>query len=141
MAYNIGLNVVEVDGTGAPAIVGASTSVGAFNILTMRGVPNWPSLVTSFRQFTDQFGAYFTGGYGAYMVKGFFDNGGQFAYINRVVATYLGKTVATFDTTQSVSENPTFVFSFRATDPGTLTITFYDTHGGKYEGTADVKFV
>jgi len=87
MAYNIGLNVVEVDGTGAPAIVGASTSVGAFNILTMRGVPNWPSLVTSFRQFTDQFGAYFTGGYGAYMVKGFFDNGGQFAYINRVVAT------------------------------------------------------
>ena len=65
----------------------------------------------------------------------------KYLYINRVVATYLGKTVATFDTTQSVSENPTFVFSFRATDPGTLTITFHDTHGGKYEGTADVKFV
>src|SRR5439155_1335767 len=40
----------------------------------------------------------------------------KYLYINRVVATYLGKTVATFDTTQSVSENPTFVFSFRATD-------------------------
>jgi hypothetical protein len=48
--------------------------------------------------------------------------------------------VAAFDTTQSVSENPTFVFAFRATDPGVLTITFHDTHGGKYEGTADVKF-
>jgi hypothetical protein len=65
----------------------------------------------------------------------------KYLYINRVVATYLGKTVAAFDTTQSVSENPTFVFSFRATDPGTLIITFHDTHGGKYEGTADVKFV
>jgi len=65
----------------------------------------------------------------------------KYLYINRVVATYLGKTVAAFDTTQSVSENPTFVFSFRATDPGTLTITFHDTRGGKYEGTADVKFV
>ena len=38
----------------------------------------------------------------------------KYLYINRVVATYLGKTVAAFDTTQSVSENPTFVFSFRA---------------------------
>ncbi len=64
----------------------------------------------------------------------------KYLYINRVVATYLGKTVAAFDTTQSVSENPTFVFAFRATDPGVLTITFHDTHGGKYEGTADVKF-
>ena len=87
MAYNIGLNVVEVDGAGAPAIVGAATSVGAFNILTKRGVPNVPSLVTSFTQFTDQFGDFFVGGLGPYMVRGFFDNGGQRAYINRVIAT------------------------------------------------------
>ena len=32
MNYNIGLNVVEVNGTGAPAIAGAATSVAAFNI-------------------------------------------------------------------------------------------------------------
>lgn len=87
MAYNVGLNVVEVDGAGAPAIVGAATSVGAFNILTKRGVPSRPTPVTSFAQFTEQFGDFFPGGYGAYMVRGFFENGGQRAYINRIVAT------------------------------------------------------
>jgi sulfur-oxidizing protein SoxZ len=65
----------------------------------------------------------------------------KYNYINRVLATYHGKTVAAFDTTQSVSENPFFSFAFRATDPGPLTITFLDTLGGKYEGTADIKLV
>lgn len=87
MTYNIGLNVVEVDGSAAPAIVGAATSVGAFNILTRRGVPNRPARMTSFTQFVEQFGGYFSGGLGAYLVKGFFDNGGQTVYVNRVVAT------------------------------------------------------
>jgi sulfur-oxidizing protein SoxZ len=64
----------------------------------------------------------------------------KYNYITRVVATYLGKTVAAFDTTQSVSENPSFVFCFRATDPGQLKVSFEDTHGGKYEGTAEIKF-
>lgn len=87
MAYNIGLNVVEVDGSASPAIVGAAVSVAAFNIITRRGVPNRPARVTSFAKFVEQFGGFFAGGYGAYLVKGFFDNGGQTAYINRVVAS------------------------------------------------------
>jgi sulfur-oxidizing protein SoxZ len=64
----------------------------------------------------------------------------SYNYINKVTVTYLGKTVAAFDTTQSVSENPFFSFAFRASDPGQVKITFQDTAGGKYEGTADVKF-
>ncbi|MBI4634725.1 MAG: thiosulfate oxidation carrier complex protein SoxZ [Candidatus Rokubacteria bacterium] len=64
----------------------------------------------------------------------------NYNYINKVVVTYLGKTVASFDTTQSVSENPFFSFTFRATDPGQLKITFVDTTGGKYEGAVDIKF-
>jgi hypothetical protein len=87
MAFNIGLNVVEVDGSQTPAIVGASTSVAAFNIITQRGVPNRPSPVTTFPDFVAQFGNYFPGGIGAYLVRGFFDNGGQTAYINRVVSS------------------------------------------------------
>ncbi len=63
----------------------------------------------------------------------------KYNYINKVLVTYLGKQVAAFDTTQSVSENPFFSFAFRATDPGPLKVTFLDTHGGKYEGTADIK--
>lgn len=87
MAYNIGLNVVEVDGSGAPAIVGAAVSVGAFNVQTRRGIPNRPARITSFPQFVQQFGGFFAGGLGAYLVKGFFDNGGQTAYVNRIAST------------------------------------------------------
>jgi hypothetical protein len=32
-----------------------------------------------------------------------------------------------------------FTFTFRATDPGPLQITFHDTHGGRYEGTVDIR--
>ncbi len=64
----------------------------------------------------------------------------NYNYINKVTVTYLGKTVTTFDTTQSVSENPFFSFAVKATDPGPLKVTFTDTTGGRYEGSADIKF-
>jgi|SRR5436190_12509304 len=64
----------------------------------------------------------------------------KYNYINKVVVTYLGKTVVAFDTTQSVSENPSFAFALKATDPGQLKVTFLDTTGAKHEGTADIKF-
>ena len=64
----------------------------------------------------------------------------NYNYINKVIVTYLGKTVATFDTTQSVAENPFFSFTFKATDPGLLKVQFFDTSGGRYEGTAEIKF-
>src|SRR5260370_17520812 len=84
MALNIGLNVIEVDGSAAPAIQGAATSVAAFNVATSRGTPKRPVQVTSFPQFTQRFGGFAADSYGAYLVKGFFDNGGQFAWVNRV---------------------------------------------------------
>ena len=64
----------------------------------------------------------------------------NYSYINTVIVTSLGRPVVTFETTQSVSENPFFSFAFRATDPGQLRIQFLDTTGGRYEGTADIKF-
>ena len=64
----------------------------------------------------------------------------NYHFIHKVVVTYLGREVAEFETTQSISENPFFSFSFKATEPGTLKVTFLDTHGAKYEGTTDVKF-
>ncbi|WP_052215999.1 phage tail sheath family protein [Sphingomonas sp. ERG5] len=87
MTYNIGLNVVEVDGTGAPAIPGAATSVAAFNILTKRGPAQKAVRIGSFAEFEQQFGSHFAQGLGSYLVKGFFDNDGATAYVNRVVAT------------------------------------------------------
>ena len=64
----------------------------------------------------------------------------NYNYINKVIVTYLGKTVLIFDTTQNISENPSFTFTFKATDPGQLKVQFLDTAGGRYEGTADIKF-
>src|SRR5438876_10984485 len=64
----------------------------------------------------------------------------NYTYIDKVIVTYLGKTVATFDTTQNVAENPFFSFTFKATDPGLLKVQFLDTTGGRYEGTAEIKF-
>jgi phage tail sheath protein FI len=84
VATNIGLNVIEVDGSAPAAIQGAAVSVGAFNILTKRGVPNRPVRITSFADFSDRFGGFDSASFGAYLVKGFFDNGGQRAYVNRV---------------------------------------------------------
>ena len=63
----------------------------------------------------------------------------NYRFINRVVVTYLDREIAQFDTTQSISENPFFAFAFKATEPGVLRVTFLDTRGGKFEGTADVK--
>lgn len=73
------------------------------------------------------------------------DKGGKavdrnYRFINRVVVQYLGKEVAQFETTQSISENPFFSFAVRAVEPGALTVTFFDTHGGKFEGATDLKF-
>src|SRR5207245_6009985 len=64
----------------------------------------------------------------------------NYNYINKVIVTYLGKAVATFDTTQNVAENPFFSFTFRATDPGQLKVQFLDTTGGRYEGTVEITF-
>lgn len=63
----------------------------------------------------------------------------NYHFINRVIVSYLDREIAQFETTQSISENPFFAFAFKATEPGLLRVTFLDTHGGKYEGTADVK--
>lgn len=60
-------------------------------------------------------------------------------YLTRVTATYLGRPIVTFETTQSVSENPVFSFTFRAVAAGPLTLTFLDTRGGRWEGTADIR--
>jgi len=64
----------------------------------------------------------------------------NYHFINRVVVTYLGKEIAQFETTQSISENPFFSFPVRATEPGKVSVTFLDTHGGKYEGSTEIKF-
>jgi phage tail sheath protein FI len=98
MSFNVGLNIVEVDGRVAPSIQAAPTSVAAIVIRAQRGLPGAVYQVTNWSQFTEHFGSYMNGAFGAYAVRGFFDNGGSVAYITRVVdgATAVGAS-RTFD--------------------------------------------
>jgi hypothetical protein len=63
----------------------------------------------------------------------------NYRFINRVVVSYAGQDIAEFDTSTSVGENPTFGFAFRVGEPATLKVTFFDTHGGRFEGAVEVK--
>ncbi len=63
----------------------------------------------------------------------------NYRFVNRVVVSYAGRDIAEFDTSTSIGENPSFGFAFRANEPGTLKVTFLDSHGGRFEGIAEVK--
>jgi phage tail sheath protein FI len=87
-----GVYIQEVDG-GTQPIEGVSTSTTGFVGMTVRGpVSGPPTLVTSFPDFTRKFGGFIPDSatfhdyrYLPYAVKGFFDNEGALAYIERVL--------------------------------------------------------
>jgi phage tail sheath protein FI len=87
MSVNVGINVIETEGSAAPAIAGAPRSVTGLVLRSRRGVTDRAVRVSSFRQFTDRFGAHAAGYLGAYAVEGFFQNGGREAWVARVVGT------------------------------------------------------
>ena len=63
----------------------------------------------------------------------------NYRFINRIVVTYLGREIAVIEPSTAISENPTFTIPFRAMETGLLTVTFVDSHGVKFEATAEVK--
>jgi phage tail sheath protein FI len=86
MAFNIGVNVIEVDGSAAPTVVSAPISTAGFLVFSLRGVPNTPVHVQGFSDFVTNFGTYTANAFGAYAVRGFFDCGGSDAYVVRIAA-------------------------------------------------------
>lgn len=63
----------------------------------------------------------------------------NYRFVNRVVVSYLGRDIVEIEPSTSISENPAFTIPFRATETGVIKVTFFDTHGGKFEGAAEVK--
>jgi phage tail sheath protein FI len=89
---NIGVNVVETNGSASPAIQGAPTSVAAFLVRTRRGPTDSAVGVSSWGQFVERFGAHYkdaAGTYymGAYAFQGFLLNGGSRAFVRRVAGS------------------------------------------------------
>lgn len=64
----------------------------------------------------------------------------NYDFIHTVMTSYNGKEVMRGETTQAVSQNPIFTFPLKVDRPGKLTVTFLDTTGKSYEGTAEIKF-
>ena len=103
MAFNIGVNVVEVDGSAAPTIVPTPISVAGFLVRSQRGIPNVAVPISSFTDFVNNFGSYMLDPsdpsgqlplYGAHAVRGFFDNGGTQGYVVRVVGAGSSSTAS-----------------------------------------------
>jgi phage tail sheath protein FI len=144
MAFTIGINVVETDGKTAPAIAGAPTSVAGLLLRSARGPTDRAVHVTNFQQFMARFGSFDARFAGAYAVHGFFLNGGQEAWVARVLGpnsaaasvTLLDRTGAKTLTLTAgyrgtaesgawgnalyadVSDNPEFSTRLAATRPG-----------------------
>ena len=85
MAFNIGVNVLEVDGRASPTIAAAPISVAGFLIASERGIPNVPvgvrgpvDLVNGFGQITA------AAAKGVLAVRGFFANGGSECVVVRI---------------------------------------------------------
>jgi phage tail sheath protein FI len=130
MAFNIGVNVVEVDGKAAPTIAAAPISTAGFLVCSPRGVPNRPVHVQGFSDFVTNFGSYRANAFGAHAVRGFFDNGGSDAYVVRVASS---SAVAATTTLNDRAGNATLrvTAGMRGTaDPGvwgnTLAVTIAD---------------
>src|SRR5688500_12152448 len=87
MTAGLGVTVIEVDGTSAPAVAAAETSTAGLLVRSERGVQGVPVRGRGFAEFVAVFGGYVPGACGAYAVRGFFDNGGTDAWVARVTGT------------------------------------------------------
>jgi phage tail sheath protein FI len=87
--HSPGVYVEEVS-SGSRPIEGVGTAVCAFVGFTESGVPNQPTLVTNWTQYTKAFGGFVEGAHLPQSVYGYFLNGGGAAYVVRVGATEPG---------------------------------------------------
>lgn len=87
MAFNVGVNVLEVDGRASPTIVAAPISVAGLLVRSQRGVPSLPIHVRGMVDYAASFGGPTATAFGAHAVRGFFENGGTEAYVVRLAGT------------------------------------------------------
>ena len=64
----------------------------------------------------------------------------NYHFIHTMAVAFNGKEIMRAEMTQAVSQNPSFTFPLKVDRPGRLTVTFADTVGKSYEGSAEIKF-
>ena len=60
----------------------------------------------------------------------------NYQFIHSLAVAFNGREIMRAET----SQNPSFTFPLKVDKPGKLTITFSDTTGKSYEGSAEIKF-
>ena len=124
-----GVYIRELD-SGVHTITGVATSIAVFIGWAPQGPVGTPTLVLSWQDFQTQFGGLYSGVYLGYAVNQFFGNGGQQAYIVRLVAG--AKTASGSDATSGIDLWATspgdwanaFTVSFIAGDPADTAHSF-----------------
>src|SRR5687768_15387521 len=121
MAFNIGMNVVEVDGRTVPTIVAAPLSIAGFLVRSQRGVPHLPVHIQGLTDFASNFGVPTVDAFGAHAIRGFFENGGTEAYIVRVTDSSAQAATVELDDRAAVPVPTLLVSAGRRgrLDPGT----------------------
>ena len=65
----------------------------------------------------------------------------NYQFIYSMTVAYNGKEVMRTELTQGVSQNPSITFPLKVDKPGKLTVSYNDTNGKTFEGSAEIKFV
>jgi phage tail sheath protein FI len=112
-------DVYVVDKPIVKLVDGLSTTVAGFIGITEKGVVNVPQLVTSYSDFLRKFGNPLASSHLSHNVKGFFENGGSLAYVNRVVKYTANAPTATSATKTLLNATSTVVATLKATTEGT----------------------
>ena len=102
--------------SGVHTITGVATSIAAFAGWAPQGPIDRAVLIESFSDFARQFGGLVSGSYLGYAVNQFFANGGQQAYIIRLVATLTDTPTAV--TKAATASNTVSTLTLFAANPG-----------------------
>lgn len=123
-----GVYIEEIP-SGVHTITGVATSIAAFVGWAAQGPTDEAVLVQSFSDFANQFGGLDSRSYLGYAVSQFFANGGQQAYIVRIVSDNSGGNTAAAPTSVEItgltfdSTNPTSTVTINTSGTGGLTLT------------------
>jgi sulfur-oxidizing protein SoxZ len=63
----------------------------------------------------------------------------NYHFLHSMVVVFNDTEVLRTEITQGVSQNPSFTFPLKVDRPGKLTVTFADTTGKSYQGSAEIK--
>jgi sulfur-oxidizing protein SoxZ len=64
----------------------------------------------------------------------------NYHFIHTMTVSFNGKEIMRSEMTQAISQNPSFTFPVKVSQPGTLTVSFLDTMEKKYEGSTEIRF-